>query len=81
MEMKDLTPKKIVEELNRYIIGQEPVSYTHLDVYKRQALCKTGDMVRRRVFTSMPSFHRGISKSIVSSECLKSSSWKRFIRK
>ena len=24
MEMKDLTPKKIVEELNRYIIGQEP---------------------------------------------------------
>src|SRR5665647_227949 len=24
MEMKELTPKKIVEELNRYIIGQEP---------------------------------------------------------
>ena len=46
-KLYQMTPKEIVGELDKYIIGQDeakksvaiaPVSYTHLDVYKRQAL-------------------------------------------
>ena len=33
---KELTPREIVAELDKHIVG--PVSYTHLDVYKRQML-------------------------------------------
>ena len=42
-EKKVWTPPQLVEELKQRVIGQDeylkdPVSYTHLDVYKRQRL-------------------------------------------
>ena len=37
-----LKPQEIKQSLDQYVIGQEAVSYTHLDVYKRQALACSG---------------------------------------
>ena len=37
IEETDLTGERLAQELDRLLSSPQPVSYTHLDVYKRQA--------------------------------------------